>query len=173
MKKLVTSCVACAALSAMLLVPLSFAEGNMTRPHNSRNYDTKIQTNGTPATSGVNLYRTPDNVAPGNNDNFGINTDRINNDLTNINRTDNFRTNNDRTNNDRTDIYRTNNLRTNNFRTNNDRTDNFGTNNLRTNNLRTNAAGNNDNDFNWGWLGLLGLLGLAGLRSKNRDRDHA
>lgn len=158
MKKLITSCVACAALSAMLLVPLSFAEGNMTRPHTSRNYDTKVQTNGTPATRGVNMFRTPDNVAPNNNDNFGINTDRINNDITNINRTDNFGTNN---------------LRTNNLRTNNDGTGNFGTNNLRTNNYRTNAVGDNDNDFSWGWLGLLGLLGLAGLRSKNRDRDHA
>ncbi len=28
-----------------------------------------------------------------------------------------------------------------------------------------------DNDgFDWGWLGLLGLIGLAGL--KGRDRDH-
>lgn len=162
MKKLVTSCVACAALSAMLLVPLSFAEGNMTRPHTSRNYDTKVQTNGTPATRGVNMYQTPD-IAPNNNGNFGVNTDRNNNDMTDLNRTDNFGTNNLRTNNNRTDNFGTSNLRTNNLRANNDRTNNY----------RTNAVGDNDNDFSWGWLGLLGLLGLAGLRSKNRDRDHA
>ncbi|NJO39743.1 MAG: WGxxGxxG-CTERM domain-containing protein [Cyanobacteria bacterium CRU_2_1] len=28
-----------------------------------------------------------------------------------------------------------------------------------------------DNDFDWGWLGLLGLLGLAGLAGRKRD-DH-
>jgi hypothetical protein len=29
---------------------------------------------------------------------------------------------------------------------------------------------NEDNDFDWGWLGLFGLLGLAGLAKKN-DRE--
>lgn len=33
---------------------------------------------------------------------------------------------------------------------------------------RTNAANNNDTD--WGWLGLLGLIGLAGMMGRNRDR---
>lgn len=28
-----------------------------------------------------------------------------------------------------------------------------------------------ENDFDWGWLGLLGLLGLAGLAGKNK-RNH-
>lgn len=28
-----------------------------------------------------------------------------------------------------------------------------------------------DNDFDWGWLGLLGLIGLAGLAGKKRH-DH-
>jgi hypothetical protein len=28
-----------------------------------------------------------------------------------------------------------------------------------------------DNDFNWGWLGLIGLLGLAGLAGKDKHRD--
>lgn len=28
-----------------------------------------------------------------------------------------------------------------------------------------------DNNFDWGWLGLLGLLGLAGLAGKNKHRD--
>ncbi|SFT05908.1 WGxxGxxG family protein [Paenibacillus sp. BC26] len=37
-------------------------------------------------------------------------------------------------------------------------------------NYRANAV-NDDNDFDWGWLGLLGLLGLAGLRSRNHDRN--
>jgi hypothetical protein len=27
----------------------------------------------------------------------------------------------------------------------------------------------NDNDFDWGWLGLLGLLGLAGKGRRNND----
>lgn len=29
----------------------------------------------------------------------------------------------------------------------------------------------NDNDFDWGWLGLLGLAGLAGLAGKKRDNE--
>lgn len=37
------------------------------------------------------------------------------------------------------------------------------------NNFRTNAAAD-DNDMDWGWLGLLGLVGLAGLRRKNPER---
>lgn len=28
---------------------------------------------------------------------------------------------------------------------------------------------NEDDDFDWGWLGLFGLLGLAGLVKKNRQ----
>jgi LPXTG-motif cell wall-anchored protein len=28
-----------------------------------------------------------------------------------------------------------------------------------------------DNNFDWGWLGLLGLLGLAGLAGKNRREE--
>ncbi|MGO4108185.1 WGxxGxxG family protein [Paenibacillus sp. YAF4_2] len=44
-------------------------------------------------------------------------------------------------------------------------------NSVRTNSYRANAA--DDNDFDWGWLGLLGLIGLAGLRNRGRDRDHA
>lgn len=35
------------------------------------------------------------------------------------------------------------------------------------------AMANDDDGFDWGWLGLLGLLGLAGMRSKSRERDHA
>ncbi|WP_157373549.1 WGxxGxxG family protein [Thermobacillus composti] len=31
------------------------------------------------------------------------------------------------------------------------------------------AATDNNNDFDWGWLGLLGLIGLAGLRGRNRE----
>ncbi|MBT2770908.1 WGxxGxxG-CTERM domain-containing protein [Halomonas sp. ISL-60] len=42
----------------------------------------------------------------------------------------------------------------------------------RTNNVRTNAT-DNDNDMDWGWLGLLGLLGLVGMRKRVSDRDHA
>ncbi|WP_317971050.1 WGxxGxxG family protein [Paenibacillus sp. CCS19] len=45
----------------------------------------------------------------------------------------------------------------------------YGTNNgLNANNYRANAA--DDNDFDWGWLGLLGLAGLFGLRSRDRER---
>ncbi|BAU66479.1 hypothetical protein STA3757_38840 [Stanieria sp. NIES-3757] len=29
-----------------------------------------------------------------------------------------------------------------------------------------------DNDFDWGWLGLLGLIGLAGLAGKNKRHDN-
>lgn len=36
-------------------------------------------------------------------------------------------------------------------------------------NYRATAAGD-DNDFDWGWLGLIGLLGLAGLRNRDRER---
>jgi MYXO-CTERM domain-containing protein len=32
---------------------------------------------------------------------------------------------------------------------------------------------NEDDDFDWGWLGLLGLLGLAGLAKKNRQEPTA
>ncbi|MEN9518683.1 MAG: hypothetical protein RLZZ381_1271 [Cyanobacteriota bacterium] len=28
-----------------------------------------------------------------------------------------------------------------------------------------------EDNFDWGWLGLLGLLGLAGLAGKNKHRD--
>ncbi len=37
------------------------------------------------------------------------------------------------------------------------------------NNYRTTAA-TDDNDMDWGWLGLIGLAGLAGLRRKNPER---
>jgi hypothetical protein len=35
----------------------------------------------------------------------------------------------------------------------------------------SNADYNNDNDFDWGWLGLLGLAGLAGLAGRKRHDD--
>ena len=41
--------------------------------------------------------------------------------------------------------------------------------NMNTNAYRTNAA-DDDNDFNWSWLGLFGLLGLMGLRNRDRER---
>ncbi|WP_240941763.1 WGxxGxxG family protein [Paenibacillus sp. HB172176] len=37
-------------------------------------------------------------------------------------------------------------------------------------NYRTMADTTNNNNFNWGWLGLLGLIGLAGLRNRDRGR---
>lgn len=37
---------------------------------------------------------------------------------------------------------------------------------------RANATVDN-NDFDWGWLGLLGLAGLIGMRSRESDRDRA
>ncbi|KRF05463.1 hypothetical protein ASG89_20230 [Paenibacillus sp. Soil766] len=42
-----------------------------------------------------------------------------------------------------------------------------------TNSYRANATTDNDNDMDWGWLGLVGLLGLAGLRSNNKRRDES
>ncbi|BAZ09023.1 hypothetical protein NIES4071_08290 [Calothrix sp. NIES-4071] len=30
-----------------------------------------------------------------------------------------------------------------------------------------------DNDFNWGWLGLIGLVGLAGLAGKKQETTTA
>ncbi|MBE7900683.1 WGxxGxxG-CTERM domain-containing protein [Paenibacillus polymyxa] len=36
------------------------------------------------------------------------------------------------------------------------------------NSVRTNAV-DNDNDMDWGWIGLLGLLGLAGMRKRVSD----
>ncbi|KQO04619.1 WGxxGxxG family protein [Paenibacillus sp. Leaf72] len=60
--------------------------------------------------------------------------------------------------------------------TNNSQMNSYGTNNntegntnLNANNYRTNAT-TDDNDFDWGWLGLLGLAGLFGLRSRDRER---
>ncbi len=41
-----------------------------------------------------------------------------------------------------------------------------GTYNNRSGSVQT---ANNDNDFDWGWLGLLGLAGLAGLIPKKRQ----
>lgn len=41
-------------------------------------------------------------------------------------------------------------------------------NSMNANNYRVNAA--DDNDMDWGWLGLLGLAGLFGLRSRDRER---
>jgi len=35
----------------------------------------------------------------------------------------------------------------------------------------TSYARANDNDVDWGWLGLLGLIGLAGLWSRDRQRS--
>lgn len=32
------------------------------------------------------------------------------------------------------------------------------------------ATAVNDNDFDWGWVGLLGLIGLAGLRGRDKER---
>ncbi|WP_308635257.1 WGxxGxxG family protein [Paenibacillus silvisoli] len=40
-------------------------------------------------------------------------------------------------------------------------------------NYRATALADNDNDMDWGWLGLLGLIGLAGLRSRNREHGDA
>ncbi|WP_054024968.1 WGxxGxxG family protein [Bacillus sp. FJAT-28004] len=50
----------------------------------------------------------------------------------------------------------------------NNRMINNGT-DMNTNNYRTNAA-TDDNDMDWGWLGLLGLAGLIGLKSRDRER---
>lgn len=47
--------------------------------------------------------------------------------------------------------------------------DNMNRNNNTSANYRANATVD-DNDFDWGWLGLLGLIGLAGMRSRERDR---
>ncbi|MNQ86334.1 hypothetical protein D3C85_1015250 [compost metagenome] len=41
------------------------------------------------------------------------------------------------------------------------------------NNYRAYANTNDDNDMDWGWLGLVGLLGLAGLRGNNKRRDES
>jgi hypothetical protein len=39
------------------------------------------------------------------------------------------------------------------------------------NNIQRTAAGTQDNDRDWGWIGLAGLLGLLGLRGRdNRER---
>lgn len=57
---------------------------------------------------------------------------------------------------------------TNTFRNDSERNDNFRTN--ATNTGRFRAAADNDNDMDWGWLGLLGLIGLAGLRGRDRER---
>lgn len=52
---------------------------------------------------------------------------------------------------------------------------NMNTNDMNTNNVNTNSynanATRNDNDTDWGWLGLLGLAGLVGLRRRNPERQ--
>ncbi|MGM0881877.1 MAG: WGxxGxxG family protein [Bacillota bacterium] len=40
---------------------------------------------------------------------------------------------------------------------------------LGTDNYRATAAGD-DNNMDWGWIGLIGLLGLVGLRNRDRER---
>jgi MYXO-CTERM domain-containing protein len=35
----------------------------------------------------------------------------------------------------------------------------------------TDTTVDNNDGFDWGWLGLLGLIGLAGLRKQNDDRE--
>ncbi|MBU5347536.1 MULTISPECIES: WGxxGxxG family protein [Paenibacillus] len=52
---------------------------------------------------------------------------------------------------------------------NNMNSNDMRTNNVNTNGYNTNAVGN-DNDTDWGWLGLLGLAGLVGLRRRNPER---
>lgn len=32
---------------------------------------------------------------------------------------------------------------------------------------------NDDDGFDWGWLGLLGLIGLAGLKGRDRDTSNS
>ncbi|GFN33042.1 WGxxGxxG family protein [Paenibacillus xylaniclasticus] len=51
-------------------------------------------------------------------------------------------------------------------------TNRYGTNNNDTFRARD-LATTDDNDFDWGWLGLLGLIGLAGMRGRSRERDRA
>jgi len=53
---------------------------------------------------------------------------------------------------------------------NNMNTNDMNTNNVNANNYNANATGN-DNDMDWGWLGLIGLAGLAGLRRRNPERQ--
>lgn len=58
------------------------------------------------------------------------------------------------------------------FNANNGRFNNDNwNNNMTTRNYR--AAATNDNDTDWGWLGLLGLVGLAGMMGRGRDRGDA
>ncbi|OLN21122.1 hypothetical protein BTO30_16675 [Domibacillus antri] len=38
------------------------------------------------------------------------------------------------------------------------------------NNVADNVAGADDDDMEWGWLGLLGLLGLFGLRRRDEKK---
>lgn len=38
-------------------------------------------------------------------------------------------------------------------------------------NTTTNTTTYEDNNFDWGWLGLLGLLGLAGLAGRGRREE--
>jgi hypothetical protein len=56
-----------------------------------------------------------------------------------------------------------------NNRMDNRTTTDFRTNNFDNGNFRTTAA--DDNDMDWGWLGLLGLIGLAGLFNRNRETN--
>lgn len=54
-----------------------------------------------------------------------------------------------------------------------DRMSTTGTNtgNYDTSSYRAYATTADDNDMDWGWLGLIGLLGLAGLRGRDKRRD--
>lgn len=52
---------------------------------------------------------------------------------------------------------------------NNMNANDMNTNNVNARSYNTNAA-TNDNDTDWGWLGLIGLAGLAGLRRRTPER---
>ncbi|MBD2234301.1 WGxxGxxG family protein [Phormidium tenue] len=36
----------------------------------------------------------------------------------------------------------------------------------------TTTTNDNDDGFDWGWLGLIGLAGLAGLKGRDREHDN-
>lgn len=52
---------------------------------------------------------------------------------------------------------------------NNRNANDMNANNVNARSYNTNAA-TNDNDIDWGWLGLIGLAGLAGLRRRTPER---
>lgn len=141
MKKLAASISLTVILSMLVFAVPTFARGNVTTPATSNYNNDGMNTNATPNTTNtVDPYGSYYNSTTNNGTVTPSASPRMN---------------------------------TYGIRPTTPNTVNYGTRSFdtaNTNLYRARAAATNDNDIDWGWLGLLGLIGLAGLRGKNRER---